>query len=45
MRQYGCLFIIAARLFWNAISDLNDNFGALGYAIVALFVVSWGYRS
>jgi len=28
--------------FWNAISDLNDNFGALGYGIVALFVVSWG---
>jgi high-affinity nickel-transport protein len=28
-------------VFWNAISDLNDNFGALGYAIVALFVVSW----
>jgi len=29
-------------VFWNAISDLNDNFGALGYGIVALFVVSWG---
>jgi high-affinity nickel-transport protein len=28
--------------FWNAISDLNDNFGALGYGIVALFIVSWG---
>jgi nickel/cobalt transporter (NiCoT) family protein len=28
--------------FWNAISDLNKNFGALGYGIVALFVVSWG---
>ena len=28
--------------FWNAISDLNDNFGALGYGIVALFVASWG---
>jgi high-affinity nickel-transport protein len=28
--------------FWNAISDLNENFGALGYGIVALFVVSWG---
>ncbi len=27
--------------FWNAVSDLNDNFGALGYGIVALFVVSW----
>jgi high-affinity nickel-transport protein len=37
-------------IFWNAIADLNDNFGALGYGIVALFVVSWGlsfivYRS
>src|SRR6202795_1783491 len=29
-------------VFWNAISDLNDNFGALGYGIVALFIVSWG---
>jgi high-affinity nickel-transport protein len=28
--------------FWNAISNLNDNFGTLGYGIVALFVVSWG---
>jgi high-affinity nickel-transport protein len=29
-------------VFWNAISELNGNFGALGYGIVALFVVSWG---
>jgi nickel/cobalt transporter (NiCoT) family protein len=29
-------------VFWDAISDLNENFGALGYGIVALFVVSWG---
>ena len=29
-------------VFWNVISDLNDNFGVLGYGIVALFVVSWG---
>ena len=28
--------------FWDAISGLNENFGALGYGIVALFVVSWG---
>jgi len=28
--------------FWTAISGLNENFGALGYGIVALFVVSWG---
>ena len=36
--------------FWDTISDLSDNFGALGYGIVALFIVSWGvsfliYRS
>jgi nickel/cobalt transporter (NiCoT) family protein len=29
-------------VFWNAISDLTENFGALGYGIVGLFVVSWG---
>ena len=29
-------------VFWNAVSGLSDNFGALGYAIVALFVASWG---
>jgi len=28
-------------IFWSTISDLNANFGALGYGIVALFVVSW----
>ncbi len=27
--------------FWNAITDLNGNFGTLGYGIVGLFVVSW----
>jgi nickel/cobalt transporter (NiCoT) family protein len=27
--------------FWSWISGLNANFGALGYGIVALFVVSW----
>lgn len=27
--------------FWNAIADLNGNFGALGYGIVGLFVASW----
>jgi nickel/cobalt transporter (NiCoT) family protein len=26
---------------WDAISVLNDNFGALGYGIVVLFIVSW----
>jgi high-affinity nickel-transport protein len=29
-------------VFWDAISNLNSNFGALGYGIVGLFVVSWG---
>ncbi len=28
--------------FWDVISGLNNNFGALGYGIVALFVLSWG---
>jgi len=27
--------------FWSAIGDLNDSFGALGYAIIALFAASW----
>jgi high-affinity nickel-transport protein len=26
---------------WNLVGKLNNNFGLLGYAIVALFVVSW----
>jgi nickel/cobalt transporter (NiCoT) family protein len=29
-------------MFWDAIADLNSNFGALGYGIVGLFIVSWG---
>jgi high-affinity nickel-transport protein len=29
-------------VFWDAISDLTENFGALGYGIVGLFIVSWG---
>ena len=28
--------------FWGAIGAINDNFGALGYGIVALFIASWG---
>jgi high-affinity nickel-transport protein len=28
-------------LFWDGIARLNDNFGVLGYLIIALFVVSW----
>jgi high-affinity nickel-transport protein len=27
--------------FWDAIGDLNDHWGALGYAIIALFAASW----
>jgi nickel/cobalt transporter (NiCoT) family protein len=27
--------------FWDGIGVINDNFGALGYVIVGLFVVSW----
>jgi high-affinity nickel-transport protein len=27
--------------FWDAIGMLNDNFGVLGYSIIALFVASW----
>jgi high-affinity nickel-transport protein len=28
--------------FWNGVTLLNDNFGMLGYLIVAVFVVAWG---
>ena len=28
--------------FWSAVVALNDNFGSVGYVIVAMFVVSWG---
>jgi nickel/cobalt transporter (NiCoT) family protein len=27
--------------FWGAIGTLNDNFGALGYVIVGIFLVAW----
>jgi len=27
--------------FWNAIGALNDNFNALGFAIIGLFIVAW----
>ena len=27
--------------FWKMIHDLNDNFGALGYLIIAIFAASW----
>jgi high-affinity nickel-transport protein len=40
------LGVIAERMdlhgvFWTAITDLNKNFGVLGYAIVVIFVLSW----
>jgi nickel/cobalt transporter (NiCoT) family protein len=40
------LGLIADRLgldggFWSFIGALNDNFGSLGYAIIALFALSW----
>jgi nickel/cobalt transporter (NiCoT) family protein len=28
-------------LFWDGIGALNDNFGTIGYLIIAVFVVSW----
>jgi high-affinity nickel-transport protein len=41
------LGLIGAKLamhgaFWTLIARLNANFGLLGYAIVTMFVVSWG---
>jgi high-affinity nickel-transport protein len=27
--------------FWKFVSVLNDNFGTLGYLIIAIFLVSW----
>jgi high-affinity nickel-transport protein len=27
--------------FWDAIGALNDNFGALGYLIIGIFMASW----
>ena len=27
--------------FWDGSAHLNENFGALGYLIVGIFVVSW----
>ena len=40
------LGLLAAQLqlegpFWGAIGALNDNFGSLGYLIIAIFVGSW----
>ena len=27
--------------FWDEIGSLNDNFGAIGYVIIGIFVASW----
>jgi high-affinity nickel-transport protein len=27
--------------FWHAVEALNENFGALGYLIIAIFILSW----
>lgn len=27
--------------FWDGVVKLNENFGALGYFIVGLFILSW----
>ncbi len=40
------LGLIAGRLklegaFWDGVGELNGNFGALGFVIVGLFLVSW----
>ncbi len=40
------LGLIADRLslegaFWGMIGALNDNFGSLGYVIIAVFAISW----
>ena len=41
------LGLVAARfelrgLFWDAVTGLNGHFGAIGYLIAGVFVVSWG---
>jgi high-affinity nickel-transport protein len=28
--------------FWDEIGAINDNFGTIGYAIIGIFIVSWG---
>jgi len=40
------LGLVAGRLglegrFWTFIGTLNDNFGSLGYLIIAIFIASW----
>ena len=40
--RIGAMLESRCRQLETLVSDLNDNFGALGYGIVALFVASWG---
>ena len=28
--------------FWDSVAALNNNFGSIGYLIIAVFVVCWG---
>jgi high-affinity nickel-transport protein len=37
----GRLGLIEGGGFWGAIGSLNDNFGLLGYLIVAVFLAAW----
>jgi len=30
-------------LFWQLVRQLNENFGFLGYGIIALFAIAWGF--
>jgi high-affinity nickel-transport protein len=32
-----------AGVFWNWVRDLNAHFGTLGYVVIGIFVVSWGF--
>jgi nickel/cobalt transporter (NiCoT) family protein len=36
-RKFG-----ATGAFWRGVTSLNQNFGFIGYLIVAIFIVSWG---
>lgn len=41
------LSILASQLnlkggVWERLANLSDNFGVLGFAIIAIFIVSWG---
>jgi high-affinity nickel-transport protein len=36
----GDQFALKGR-FWEAVGSLNDNFNALGFAIIGLFLLAW----